>query len=284
MRFDAKQTTEVIASSMQEKKLPSISIPFSDLPSGGLAYPEGGEVAYFPYTFGDLKVISQSKNSATTKYEYLLKGIEATFDKKLLTFHDFLYINLVRKISSIGTGKIKFEVTCPKCQKEHTRIHSTDELDFEELPQKIEKLPAIIDIQGREVEFSPTSIGSIIELNSLGKLNEGTSLMEANQAILAQQITKIAGKEATFDEKCEIVQNASLDDYEIFREIDRLFKHGVKPILFTCDGVLAQERHMDGKKTVCENEILVSLDKLEAHIQPFREHQESITSRIRFGK
>jgi len=287
MKFNPKDSQqESTAAIMQERKLSAITVPCSDLPSGGLPYDSGAEISYLPYTFGDLKTLSQSKVKTQTLYEYLLQGIITSFDKMELTFPDFLYVSLLRKISSIGTSQFKFEVTCNRCGKKHTQVSSIDKVEFTDLYDKVPELPAVVTMQGKDIALSPTTIGSLLELYKLGKIDEDSAdvILEASHAVFAQQIISINGKEVPFDDRYEFIQNINWEDYGVIKEVDALFQHGIKPIILTCDGVIAQERHMGGKKTPCGAVLEVSLDRLHSQLQPFREHQESASGRIRFGK
>jgi hypothetical protein len=243
--------------------LPQISITVDKLPSLGKAYPPGTIIQYRPYTFGEIKKISQSKLDPKSSFEFVLLGIETSFDVKLLTIGDFFYLGILRRISTLGSDKMSLPYRCRGCSK--TSTHTTDimNIDFEEISAP--ELPIIVEFENREIEFNPITVKDLFDLLSMDKHSDEI-------ALLAKQCSNIP-----FEEAYSFINNANPNDSQLINEVDRLLYHSTKEMKFKC-----KEKNIDGVECGFENS--VELDGGQALIIPFREREESTRSKIHFGK
>ena len=137
--------------SSSKEFLPEVKMKVNGLPSRGIPYPNGASIKHRPFTFGEIKKISQSKLDTKEKFEFILSGIDCSFDKLDLTLPDFMYIGLLRKISTLGTTEGILVVKCPKCNKEHNeRLEigsAKSKIDFHDM--KAPALPIIIEMSDK---------------------------------------------------------------------------------------------------------------------------------------
>lgn len=238
--------------------LPDTQIKVDRLPSKGLAYPQGVEIHYQPYTFGEVKSFSQSKGkmSAAHSMERVLAGIfVAGMDKGDLTFFDFLYISLLRRLSTMNAIEFRLGVGCPNCAQPVTHTFSWEGLVFEDIAAP--KLPIIVGLCGREeVRFTPLTVSQYQELSRLG-IDEDPVAVAAMQSSL------------DFEDAKPLFHGAIGSDAALLDEIDRLLYHDLKPAVVKCDH--------------CSHQFNAALDDEASLISPFRKSSSTTGARIRFG-
>ncbi len=253
---------ETVSTSNEKNYLPDIQIA-DGLPSQFIPYPDNVVIKYNPYTFGELKKISQSTLSIKEEFKFILEGIKVeNMDALDLTLPDFMFINLLRNISSLGTQKASVDFLCPQCTTPNTTTieikGNSQDIEFEDL--MIDELPIIATLSTGEYHFSPIRLKDYFALIDNKKENDLI-------AWLAAQCRNIS-----FDEAYEAFFNANAIDTEILEEVDRLLNHDLKPIPAHC--------------TNCSETVNVELIGGDAVLKPFRaadEHQQFIKSSIRFG-
>jgi hypothetical protein len=256
-----KKETEVTPSTSH---LPKVSLEVKDLPSKSLSYPPGTTVSHRPYTFGEVKRISQSKLGIKDTFKEILKGVETNLpDKGMLTVPDVLFLGLLRKISTFGSSKFSVAYHCSHCDKGSTFDLSADQIDFAEL--SVPRLPIKISLSN-DVEYVFTPI-TINDYNYL----VDKELADDELAILAVQC-----RSGGFEKNLEEFNNCNMEDGQILSEVDKLLKHEVKPVKNKCNNKLDDNK-------VCGGENNIELDGGRALVLPFRKLENVNGSRIRFG-
>jgi phage FluMu protein Com len=244
--------------------LPIIKVN-SILPSGGYNYPEGYSISYRPLVFSELNKISSYDIGFDDMVKIILSGIHTSFNKEDLTFFDFTFLALLRKIATLGDSKVKVVIRCPKCDQKNTfTINvSSDEkttsirfwdVKYDDLPIKAQL--SFGEEEGKWYEFNPLTIKQYLVLSSLG-LNKDRS------AVLAAQSNE------NFEEMYKKIEFSYGDDDLILREIDDLLTHGIKPIPGKCDN--------------CNTVSLIKIDDSKVILRPFRKPKDITKDRIRFG-
>lgn len=246
----------------QQTFMPQIKVMAVDLPSKGIAYPEGAWITHRPYMFGEVKQISQSKLTDESSYDYILEGVEASFDKYELTVPDALYVGLLRKISTLGTSEIiaRYD-NCGKCGKAGHIVFKTTDIEFEDM--NIPKLPIVVDMAMGEVHFSPMTVRQYL------KMLKGKEQDEV--ALYAVQAINLNYKEAY-----QAFFQASPEDAQTLLEVDKLLFHSIKPLTKKCGNLIAADN-------ICGNPIKIELDGGQALLLPFRRDQGATKTKIRFG-
>lgn len=233
--------------------LPEIEV--TEVPSKWLSYPKNSTIKYRPYTFGEIKKFNGSKMSDIDNIDFVLGGIECSFDKKKLTLPDFLFINLMRKMVTFGNSKFSVSYVC-KCKETNTEQFTSDQIEFEEL--KIPELPIVFTSSIGDLHFSPVTINDYIELIKQGKETDEFEIMVMQCKNLDQ------------DEARDKLYNLSTEEGSILEQIDQHLYHEIKPFKFKC------------KKCNSEND--VEIEGGQAFVYPFREkHSRPVQTRIHFG-
>ena len=247
--------------------LPEVSIELDTLPSRSIPYPENSKVKYRPFAFGEVKKLSESKNlSIRDRFKEVLNGIETVgFNKGDLTLFDFLYIGLLRKISTLGSRELTAQFQCGKCHQKGSHKFTLDQIEFNDM--KAPALPISVDMWGRQgVEFSPPTVRDFVELAESGKHRDDVAMIAS------------AVKNIPFEEAYALVYNSTADDVEALREIDEYLEHDVKPMEFVCGQVTDKELG-----TRCDNKIKIEVSEEDTLIMPFRRDKQPTSSRLRFG-
>lgn len=236
--------------------LPEIEVKV--LPSGFKAYQEGASVKYKPYTYGEIVKFNQSKISRIERFNIVLNGIMTNFDKLELTYADYRYIALLRRISTFGSTKFVSEFSCPTCGGNNKLHLSSENIEFEDI--QAPDLPAIITVNGKEVHFSPITLRGYTELE-----NDEDGHLE--DRAMARQVTNMS-----YEEALPLIQQATGKDLINIQQVDEYLYHGVKPEIVTC------------ATPACNQKIRVQVDKEDdVYVYPFREDQDSEGNAIRFG-
>lgn len=248
--------------------LAEVDVKPSSLPSKGLPYPSDAVIKYRPYTYGEIKYINGSKGSEIDSYEYILKGIDCSFDKYLLSASDCLYLGFLRKISTLGTTKFKFSYQCQNCKNINSEILSLDVLEFIDL--EIPSLPVTVDLSVGEFKFDVLRINKFFEL-----IREGRS---DDVSVLAKMC--LSHKE---EDTKELIDKSTLFDHEVIQELDSYLDHGIKPLTLKCVQEIPIKRSKTKNTQTCNFENKVQVEGGDNLVQPFRESKESIKNRIRFS-
>lgn len=268
-----EQPESTIKKTPESPYLPTIVL--KNVPSKFLAYPKGVEISYQPYKFGELKKFSQSKLSLKQRYEFILDGIIVSgMDKMQITFNDFLYIALLRKMSSIGVHDVQITFNCGKCGFENKHHVQLDKLDFDEI--QVPELPAHLSINGKDLTFTPLTVGDFFTLFREGKENDAVG-------ILAVQC-----RSHHFKEAYDIIFGANTEDSELLEELNKVFYHGLATMKIPCINKEATVTEViDGleiEKTVhCDYVNKIELGSPELIVQPFRGPGGATKNRLRFG-
>ena len=247
--------------------VPTKEVDFNRLPSKGKNYPNGASITIRPYSFGEVKRISDSDLSMDEKVSTIISGVNTTFDKNRLTFSDILYLGMLRKLNTIGTLKAIYPFTCPECGENNEKIFSEKDLVIEDLPA--EELPIRVTMSdGKEYKFGP------IDLSNIRSISKG----EFNKLIPARNMLKdklsiysLLCKNKKFED-IYMFLNSTTDpeDHEILDEVDKLLTHDVKPLDADCAS--------------CGYHVQLPVKNGIDLVLPFRKKKRPVRSRISFGE
>jgi hypothetical protein len=235
-------------------KLPEYTFYPKDLPSKGLFYSNQFLVKVKPYTFGDIEYISQSDLPLRDIIKFILQGITTELEEpENLTFFDFLFLSLVRKLISFGAEKYKIEVSCSKCGKKLTKTFTLEDLEFKDIEVDSYK-PLTIEYRGFRFILDVLRVKRVLEVSSNKK---ELSPLE----VLALHITSLS-----FNDAKEFLKNLIENDFKEFEQIVRkYFYHDLKPLVLRCS---------------CGHQIGIDLMTEVDLIKPFRESRESSAFKI----
>lgn len=226
------------------------------LPSQFKAYPKDVIIKYRPYAFGEIKKFNQGGKSMLDVFQMAMDGVTVEgMNLDDITYSDALYISLLRKISSLGDTRFKVTYICSSCGKPVTDAIESTKIGFDEL--EVPELPVVVEMSSGALHFKPMTYGSFIKLAKEKKTNDVI-------AILAVMCTN-----KPYDEAYNLIYNASAGDGMVLEHVDKLLYHGLQRLPFKCGN--------------CGFEDKVALDGRDALIGPFRELDEYVKSRVRFG-
>jgi pentatricopeptide repeat protein len=237
-------------------------IKLSSLPSKGKTYPSNAYISIRNFNYAEIKKISNSNLSEREGLALVLAGMNTNFDKMQITFNDFLYLGLLRKIQTLGTPKIQVPYIKPKTKEKAFHVITPDALEIEDIECD---LPVKLDIDTAILEFMPLTVGDILKLNDMGKLDDQTYLMAA------------MCKNKSIDEAYGLI--GSIMDSDILRDLGLVEEHltkGIKPLVFDC-----KETYKGAEVTT---KVSIRLEGRGALLLPFREQGTTSRSRISFGK
>ena len=245
--------------------LPIIRVT-SILPSGGYSYPEGYSIYYRPFVFGEIGKLSEVEPGFPELARIVLSGIRTSFPINMLTFYDFTYLALLRKISSVEGSAVKATIGCTyeNCDQLNTYkidVKAGGDIQFWDI--KYKNLPLLVDMKfdkGCEetYKFSPLTLERYIKLYEMGLHKDRFSI------IAAQCISH------PFEEMLHNIKISCGDETTVLKEIDDIFIQGVKPIPVKC--------------SACNRILYLRLESGGALIRPFRGSEDIVKSRIRFGE
>ena len=238
-----------------EMKLPVRKV--TQLPSNFRAYSTQAEISYVPYTFGELLNFGQSSMSRADNIEFTLKGIYTTgMDKKDIIFYDYVYIALLRKLSSFKEDEFVLEYDCYSCGAKNKLPGKLSELSFKEL--NVPAIPVKIkDDEGNELHFSPLTVGNFLTLLRENKTGDKLGLY----ASTVTNMDKLKAK--------AILSKASGDFLRSILYVDEILTFGLESITRNC--------------TECKASNILGMDEPEVFVLPFRGSEGLIGDRISFG-
>lgn len=232
----------------------SPKIRVTDLPSKFLPYPTG-VVEYVPYTFGELVRLAQSNLDPVGITKFILEGIKTSFNKEDLSYFDFMYVALLRRISSAESNQFSFMGTCGDCGDKRKYISGLADLEFNDLT--VPDLPIIIEVGGFPLHFMPLTVGKYMELSESGKLDDRVEVYAST----------VVNKPK--DQVRMILESAPGTIVEDIEEVDRLLMFGVKTLPIKCGA--------------CGESIVVDIEDPEVLVRPFRPDENPPRNRILFG-
>lgn len=287
-RMDEETTPEVkptkksktdTLESKAEHFIPTVSVDTSKLPSRGLAYPKNAEINYRPYSYGEVKKVSQSKLSETEQFDFLVNGITVTgIEHDDLTLGDIMFIAIYRKLSTLGGSKIRVTHKCKGCGKPSENIVELASISANFI--KAPKLPMKIVFDDEVYKFGPMTLGQYKKAYGLmlskPDLDEEFCLMSVQ--CLSHEFDKVYNRFYNLSTSSEIESLSKIDEY---------LGHGLKPVSVKCKNLVDDKdvEPVDGKtaQKECGHQTEIELDGGQALLLPFRELEESIGRNIHFG-
>lgn len=228
------------------------------LPSNNLQYPDGINVHYYPFSFGEILKINQSNLDDFAMYNSILEGIDVKgMSVEDLTFYDILYLGWRRKTASLGASIVDIKSFCPNCDTRNLTVLDLTKLEFTDID--IKALPVKVKICDVELKFGFITIRDYLDLLS----------KDLHTDVLAIYAKSVVNK--SYQEAYEIISNATGTDLEKLEVLNSILYHGIKPIDVVC------------KECKCEYVVDVSNSQEAEILKPFRGKEDIIRNEISFG-
>lgn len=252
------------------------------LPSMGKVYPKNARIFYNEYTYTEIKYFSgQIEYTELDQiFKLILQGISTeNMDKYTITFDDFVFIALQRKIQTFPNDKITYFPDCPKCQRISPKKYSYASFATYDLELPIKQLPIkeVFNIykstedglnfkeEKLELQFAPLTIGRFFEIYN-NKLDENEN---------AYRIFQVINKDAL-----ELMQNefsvVNFENGEKLEKIELILNHGFKYKKDICNLPTINpdtgEEILDEKnrKILCNGQLEFEVDTSYELVIPFR--------------
>jgi hypothetical protein len=264
MESNIEQQAELV---QEQGFAPTTDIDYKKLPSQGKNYPYNSTISVRPYSFGEVKRISDSQLSTSDKLATIVSGINTSFDKGSLTYADITYLGMVRKLNTIGTLKAKYPYNCPNCGSKQEHIFSQQDIEIADLD--VEALPITIEMSdGNKYEFGPIDYKNMLSIDR-GEFDRhiaGKSTLKDKMAVYA-----LLCKNRPFPETYKFFSTTTKqDDHDVLNFIDDTLSHDIKPLTSKC--------------SECRTEVFLPLRNAVDLVLPFRDNERSIRDRVSFGK
>jgi hypothetical protein len=203
------------------------------LPSKFICYPEGLEISYRRYGWLEIKLLSQRNNtiSLRTQADMVFRGLkfsDPTFSPYSLTFPDFQYLGLLRKVATLNPPSFDLRYKCQKCDKISSFSVPVTGIQFDDI--KAPKGRAVVEMEGLKATFQPLTIGQFIEV-----CDKKVEFPEWEEEMVwaASCVSHSMDELFTY-----LKEQATPDDARLLRELDALFYHGILPIKHECNNYI----------------------------------------------
>lgn len=228
-----------------------------ELPSLFKPYPSGTRISFKPYSFGEIEDWSTaSRGSFRKKIEMGLAGIETVgIDKMDLDYQDYLYIMVLRKLSTFSSTTFIIRYTCPKCG-EYVELHpNISDIEFEDI-ESIVDLPLDITLSdGTELTLNTLTVRDALFLEE----NELSDSTAANFAV------KIKNME--YQVAYDLLRNMTNgDDMDVLDVLAKELDFGTQKAELVCPK--------------CEKPSQITVNGIAKLAEPFRRTKESILNSI----
>jgi hypothetical protein len=255
-----KRKPLVVQESMDQQQKLEMKLPVrkvTQLPSKFLPYQPAVQISFVPYTFGELLNFSQSSLSKVDSMEFMLKGIYTSgMNKYDLAFFDFIYIALLRKISSYKEDELLIQYICTNCGEKNIISGRLTELKFHDL--NVPALPLIIkDDEGNDLQFMPITVKTYLELSRQDKMGDQLEIFASTVINMPKAKVKT------------ILSNASGEFLRAINYMNEVLEFGLEDIKFNCKE--------------CKTVNTLGMEDPEIYISPFSGYDGLIGDRIQFG-
>lgn len=247
------------------------------LPSRFLPYPDGAQVYYRGYTFGEIDVFSESQLGVVEMTETVLQGIECKgMDKLDLTLPDYLLAGMLRRVSTLGG--LDFTVTLPANPEvgrmRAVRVTKTmQDVKFDEL-EDVPGLPISIQVRDNVLEFWPLTVRRFLQMAR----DLGEDQVPSESQTLAYECANREPAEAL-----ELIENATGQEIIDINEVQELLDHSVLPVDVGWTQEIATGKGKDRKVEKKEHTEAVDVTNPTALVFPFRGSERTPRSTVSFG-
>lgn len=214
------------------------TVTFSSvLPSGFKPYSGKKEITYDTYTMLEVKKLS-SGLPVWQKYALMLEGIKSKdMDVSTLTFNDFEFLNVHRKMSIPDVSEYEVPFMCPVHGEQKFRFNLST-MGFQSLDWDVPIIETLSN--GVEIQVMPLTIGSLIQLlkNDLYFLkHDDEYITDEKGNMVVDEIALWASSiiNMPFNEAYDVISKSPNPyDQELLEEVDKKLDHGLIPLTCVC--------------------------------------------------
>lgn len=233
-----------------------------DLPSRGLSYPKNFSIEYKKYSFREIEFFNSEiiDYLEKEKIDFALSGIKTSFDPLDLSYYDFIFINILRKLKTWSKNYFNLSFVCPYCNEKNENIKTNLNLiEIKDISEEIKELPLITKINNENLEIGLLTLRDVLNLIEINEVNNPLYNFAA------------------------LIKNKKLEDsYNLLNEIsngdDIDLVNYINSLMDMNKGII------EVKCNKCNKSIEAKVKDLTAIAEPFHESERSLRDRISFGK
>lgn len=262
-----------------QEPLPKGGIHFWDvreLPSNGLAYPEGAKLSYRTYTFGEMEAINRSTMPDYELVTIMLQGMwlkDGTTDiTSRLAEMDANFMFIQRKLKTLGVQD-KFSITpkCPVCGKQLSKEYGLHDVVFDELKDKAPAMPMVLPLLDGPMKLT---LPTILDWADLMRRNVPA---EKEREFYLARMAERAGDTRPLNYLMELIRGAKdPDDQAMLQQAYDITNVEAHDFVIECVGT-TEEPHDKFEVRVRPAEVRAEL------VTPFRQPEAAPRRKIQFG-
>ncbi len=261
-----------------------------DLPSTGKHYPRGCKISYKSYTFLEINKLSNDKIPDDVKQSIMLEGINCSFDKNYMSWFDFLYLCLHRKLSSLTSPQFSFSYSCECSSKPITKTFDLMSIAYKDINVDV---PVTIDFfSTRQLSFYPLTIMdyNFLVSNDLLFMDNQRNDIAIYSVMAKQEFNEPITMESFKINYKLLSKMTDSRDIELLQIMNSNLDHGLEPFVWTCNNrYISKPKNPDIENDTdtfenCKLKHKTELDGGELLIVPFRGQEYNAKNRIYYGK
>lgn len=259
MEVLTRESSEVVQKPQRETR----KIRVIELPSKFKPYPIGVEIYYHPFSIGELEASAELfESDDVEKLRSAFDGIECVgMTPNMLDYQDLVYIMILRKLTSFNESQFTLNYDCPKqdCGLRVEKTMRLDEIDFNDLPEELVKLPIKFKLEqgensGKELVINTVTAEKYIEYMKL-------DLPVVDSTYLAMTVQNM-----TIPEAIEVIKTVSGEDLQVLLELREILDFA--------------EQHVKVECPHCKKSSTLNVEVLSQLAVPFRRDRRDIMSKI----
>lgn len=216
-------------------------VKIEDLPSHWLPYPKGSEILLRKYTGIELRYFSDSSLTPEKELEMVLDGIQTVgFNKNELTFHDFKYLGLQRRLISLEAENFGLTWYCPKCENTVTSSIKMESLQFDEL--KIPSLPMNVKLSFGSYKMAPMTVKGYLKMQKTDREIDENQAIDAIKVwffLMSFHVDDLSQQDSFYK---GMISKGTEKDIRILEEVDRRLYHSLMPVDVVCPSVIISDK------------------------------------------
>lgn len=271
---EKKEITQISEEKQPEKlTVKKVLKRVAEVPSGGIFYPKNYEIYFTPMTVREAELLNESEVSTQIFFNTVLESITTVgMDKNDITYPDFIYIALMRKLYSQESILGTTTWYCEECGSKNVTDFDFSEISFSEPKER--RTPAKCVIGEYAVDITPLTIGGALALYETESVSNVDTMAHCVRAIYEAKSDSNGGyifNELPYSLELaqQIIDSAYGEEIDMLKEIDDMYFHFIEDMKFTCKG--------------CKHEQSINLGSPEALVFPRCGHTSAVGHKIFFS-
>lgn len=208
-------------------------VKVEDIPSHWKPYPKGSEILLRKYTGLELRYFSDSILSPEKEMDFILDGIQTIgFDKDDLTWHDYKYLGLQRRLISLDSADFSITWFCDKCGNTVSSQVKASNLEFDDI--SVPSLPMNVKLSFGTYKFFPMTIGGYKLMQKTDREEDSNPELERIKVwmfLMSFHIQDLSIQPQLYQ---DMITKSSEKDIRLLEEVDKRLYHSIMPVNVIC--------------------------------------------------